>query len=309
MLPPHFKSGVIVNDVISQSIMSRASCSLKKAFPFLIASVVHHWEWLEENLPRSHPLFSAKIYTSSIYETWKPLVITGNFSCPETQMRASGLPKVIVNMVENRMVHEAVFAAPRITADLVLSAIGSANNVNLHNKEVVDQTVSPRFDNIMNILLNLQERVDTIQPQSPTQIAPTQVSFRNFAWGGRFHNHPENFQLPADTCVKLWNLWLFGDANAVNTPYRNLVGTFMSNSAKIRLTRTRKVLDRVQEEIGIPYEELTAMGPVEAEKKFIEAFSRIFRHIRNHSNMQLSNAYKHDLKARKLTKKQVNRHN
>ena len=78
----------------------------------------------------------------------------------------------------------------------------------------------------------------------------------------------------------------------------------MNNAAKIRLTRTKKVLDHVQEEIGISYEDLTALGPVEAEKKFIEAFARIFGHIRNYSNMQLSNAYKHDLKARKLTKTQ-----
>ena len=199
--------------------------------------------------------------------------------------------------------HDAVLASPRITADLVLNAIGSVDNVNFHNEGVLNRTLSPRFENIERSILNLSERFNQVQPQSPPA---THVNFRTFSWGGRFHNHPEDFQLPADTCVKLWNLWLFGDSNAVNTPYRNLVGTYMKNSAKIRLTRTKKVLDRIQIEIGISYEDLTTMGPVEAEKKFIETFAKIFGDIRNHSNMQLSNVYKHDLKARKPTKRQSN---
>ena len=42
-------------------------------------------------------------------------------------------------------------------------------------------------------------------------------------------------------------------SDAVNTPYRNLVEEFMNTPVKIRLTRTKKVLDHVQEEIGISY--------------------------------------------------------
>ena len=302
-LPPHFRRSTIVNDVICQSIVSRASNSFKKAFPFMIASVIHHWDWLIANLPGSHPFFTSRIYTSGIYETWKPLVITGMFKCKETKMTASGLPKIIVNLLETRLVHDAVLASPRITADLVLDAIGSVDNVNFHNEGVLNRTLSPRFENIERSISNLSERFNQVQPQSPPT---TRVNFRTFSWGGRFHNHPEDFQLPADTCVKLWNLWLFGDSNAVNIPYRNLVGTYMKNSAKIRLTRTKKVLDRIQMEIGISYQDLTAMGPVEAEKTFIETFAKIFGDIRNYSNMQLSNVYKHDLKARRPAKTQSN---
>ena len=132
-------------------------------------------------------------------------MITGIFKCPETRMKASGLPKIIVNLLETRMVHDAVLATPRITADLVLDAIGSVDNVNFHNEGVLNRTLSPRFEGIERSLLNLSERFDQIQPQSPTLTSPTHINFRNFSWGGRFHNHPEDFQLPADTCVKLRN--------------------------------------------------------------------------------------------------------
>ena len=61
-------------------------------------------------------------------------MITGIFKCPETRMKASGLPKIIVNLLEIRMVHDAVLATPRITADLVLDAIGSVDNDNFQNE-------------------------------------------------------------------------------------------------------------------------------------------------------------------------------
>jgi len=147
-LPPHFKNHVDVSEVISISIVSRASNSFKSAFPFLVASVVYHWEWLLNNLPETHPFFFSRIYSSGIYGTWDPLVITGLFKCPETGMKASGLPKNIINMLETRMVYDAAVAVPRITADLVLSAISSVNNIDLLNTKVVNRTITPRLESI-----------------------------------------------------------------------------------------------------------------------------------------------------------------
>lgn len=308
VLPPHFKCLVDVSEVISQAFISRSNNSLKRAFPILIASVIYHWEWLQSNLPESHPFFLSKIYTSGVYSRWKPLVITGMFECPETGMRASGLPKIVVNLLETRLVQDAVKAVPQQTADIVLSAISSVGNINLHNEAVLDRTLSPRLDrierDISSLVQSTQVRVQNATPTTTTQ-------FNRFKWGGSWHDYPESFQFPADNCLKLWNLWLFGDANLVNTPYRCLNGTHMEDRFQTRLTKTKMVLDGVQKKINISYEDLTAMGPVESEKKFIESFTGLYSHIRNFSNMQISNAYKHDLKARKVAKKQKNprRHN
>ena len=41
-LPPHFRRKVKVTGIISQSIVLRACSSFKKAFPFLVASIIHH---------------------------------------------------------------------------------------------------------------------------------------------------------------------------------------------------------------------------------------------------------------------------
>jgi hypothetical protein len=308
VLPPHFKSHVDVSCVISQAIITRATNSLKRAFPFLVASVIYHWEWLRSNLPENHPFFLSKIYTSGVYAQWKPLVISGLVECPETGMRASGLPKIVVNILETRMVQDAVRAVPQQTADIVLSAISSVGSINLHNEEVLDRTLSPRFERIEREMESIASLVlqsvtnGRVNAPNPT----TTNQFNRFKWADTWHDYPENFEFPADNCMKMWNLWLFGDANLVNTPYRCLNGAHMADRFQTRLTKTRKVLDIIRAKIDVSYEDLTAMGPAESEKKFIEAFTSLFGHIRNSSNMQISNAYKHDLKTRKITKKQIN---
>jgi len=301
VLPPHFKCRVNVSGVISQAFISRSGNSLKRAFPLLIASVIHHWEWLQSNLPETHPFFFSKLYTSGKYAIWKPLVIAGKFDCPETKMRASGLPKIVVSLLETRKVHVAVEAVPQKTADIVLSAISSVGNINLHNEIVLDRTLGPRLDRIE---MNISSLTNANLAQRTTPTSSNQ--FNKFYWKDSWHNYPETFQFPADTCLTLWNLWLFGDANLVNTPYRCLNGTHMADRFQTRLTKTRKVLDNIRTKIDISYEDLTAMGPVEAEKKFLEAFMALYGHIRNFSNMQISNTYKHDLKSRKVVKKQTN---
>lgn len=302
VLPPHFKCHVDVSEVICQAIIARSTNSLKRAFPFLIASVVYHWEWLHSNLPKTHPFFLSRIVTSGVYPSWKPLVITGLFECPETGMRASGLPKIVLNILETKKVQDAVKDVPQQTADIVLSAISSVGNVHLYNDDVMNRSVNPRLERIEREISSLVQSSTQLRAQSSTPTSPATLTFNSYTWGGRIHQYPKDFEFPAENCVKMWNLWLFGDGNVVNTPYYCLNGTFMHERFQTRLSKTRRVLNAVQEKINISYDNLKNMGPVEAERKFLEAFGALYGHIRNCSNMQISNAYKHHLKITKAAK-------
>lgn len=309
LLPPHFKSPVNVAAIISDAIVSRANNSLKKAFPFLVASVVHHWDWLKENLPRRHPFFTSRIWTSGVYERWKNSVITGIYECTETSMIASGLPKIMINLLETRLVRDAIKDLPEKCSEAVIEKIGRAQDIYLHSDAVLNRTIGPRLQGLERSIEAIVQASghSLVQNQTPVLAGQATTQFRTFFWNDNWHAYPQDFQIPADTCLKVWSLWLFGDVNAVNTPYRCLDGASMTAAGKIRLTRARKVFDKIRETIGFSYESLTALGPVEAEKKFIPAFTQLFGHIKNYTNMQLSNAYKHDLKARKPTKRQINR--
>ena len=67
-LPPHFISiPENIEDVIPVCTVKNAANSLKSAFPFLIASVLYHWEWLVNNssvVPLSKQSRPAEVGTS-----------------------------------------------------------------------------------------------------------------------------------------------------------------------------------------------------------------------------------------------------
>lgn len=120
-----------------------------------------------------------------------------------------------------------------------------------------------------------------------------QPRHRTFFWGGEHHYFPEDFKLPVISSVALWRLWLFGDDNAVNIPYRRLDGKNMSKSQRTQLSKARGVMDHVRNSIGKTYAELTAEGIVEAEKQFSEHYLILMGRFKRHANMSFSTAYKH----------------
>jgi hypothetical protein len=147
--------------------------------------------------------------------------------------------------------------------------------------------IGHRFDNIENILA-------TNFTRSPTSGGFEHAkSFRTFAWGGQFHAFPEGFKLPCEPAMKIWKLWLFGDENCVNTPYRILRGEFMTKAQRVQLTRAKVVMDTVQDRIGRSYAEITNLGIADASRLFNQAYVELLGGIRFHANMTFSNAYKH----------------
>jgi hypothetical protein len=93
--------------------------------------------------------------------------------------------------------------------------------------------------------------------------------------------------------MKIWKLWLFGDENCVNTPYRILRGEFMTKAQRVQLTRVKVMMDTVQDRIGRSYAEITNLGIADASRLFNQAYVELLGGIRFHANMTFSNAYKH----------------
>jgi hypothetical protein len=81
-------------------------------FPYLVASVIYHWDWLVEHLPENHPFFTSLIYTRNYKSIWGPLIVTGFFENELSGMRSSGLPKYINILCENEKVREEIRAIP-----------------------------------------------------------------------------------------------------------------------------------------------------------------------------------------------------
>ena len=291
VLPPHFKVHTNVYDVIPQSFLNRSSYSFKATFPYLVASVIYHWDWLIENLPKTHPFFSSVIYTRNYKRIWGHLIVTGFFENEETGMRSSGLPQLTHVLCDNKSLREEMRGLP----DAVVSKISSAHNVQVYNTDLIDRQFGHRFDNIETFIANNLAR-------SPVAGGFEHAnSFRTFAWGGQFHAFPEKFKIPCESAVKIWQLWLFGDENCVNTPYRMLRGEFMSKSQHVQLSRAKAVMDTIQDKIDRSYSEISDLGIVEASRLFNLAYVELFGNIRSFANMTCSNAYKHLLRIRRVS--------
>ncbi len=73
--------------------------------PYLIASLVFHYDWLDRNLKSNHPLKQSKFWTEMYSIKLKPYVLSGYFSCPITHMIATGVPPhlVMANAQNSRM--------------------------------------------------------------------------------------------------------------------------------------------------------------------------------------------------------------
>lgn len=305
-LPPHFKTiNFNVDEVIPERTLVSAAQSLKAAFPFLVASVIYHWDWLLANLPKTHPFFGSKIYFDGYIEHWKELVVSGYFINEESGLRASGVPRYIKTIAELKNVVTAVRENPKETAMLVLDGISSAHNVQIHNSKSIRDTIDPvvapitaQLNKIEGALLSFMSPQKN-HSQAIAVVSNTPYEYRRFKWGGRYHDFPQSFKLPQLTSSQMWHLWLFGDSNKVNTPHYLLKGEYMGTADRIQLSKTRTVMDAVRHKIDLSYEEIIGFGRIEAEKLFNKAYLELLGDKRYHGSMKCTNAYKHLLKNKK----------
>ena len=112
LLPPHFtrEDLQIISDLWLQIHPDYACfpCGFQKIFPFLLASLIYHEEFLKRSLPLNHPIFLSPIFQyrlenlgdKTIMEYFRGKILLGNNYCEKTGMQASGIPPTIMVMHE-----------------------------------------------------------------------------------------------------------------------------------------------------------------------------------------------------------------
>jgi hypothetical protein len=65
---------------------------MKSALPYLLASIIHHEEFLRRNLHPEHPIFGARVFQHSLIDTLRGSTVTGIGRCSHTDMVATGVP-------------------------------------------------------------------------------------------------------------------------------------------------------------------------------------------------------------------------
>lgn len=310
-LPPLFTDfdGVSFADVLPDGRLENSNESLKSAIPFMIASVIHHAEWLENNLPRTHPFFVSKLYTGGFIARWIGKISLSKRICPVTKLTMSGVPgyaQISQHVAELRATveknHEETTKLmkdlPQVLCDSIISKIGSAHDVRLTDEamfERVFRRALPDRNEEMNQLVEMLRQALRLQSQEQSLRAPgadDSGEFRSFQWGNGSHIVPEGYQLPQGTSLDIWRLWIFGCRTQRISPLCQLVGSSLSDkSQKSQFCKAKFVMEYIHAHIDLSYDQIRALGMNQAEIIFKEVFSAILGWINGFERIAYSNAY------------------
>ena len=93
-LPPHFdlSTPVLSADEWAEILPEFSSYpeQFRQAVPFLLASIVYHHQWLTDNLPSNHPLFTSRVWTTPRFGELKSRVHAGVLKNKTTGLMATG---------------------------------------------------------------------------------------------------------------------------------------------------------------------------------------------------------------------------
>lgn len=313
VLPPLFidMEGVDFDKVLPHGNIKSASPSLKLAIPFLIASVVFHWDWIKANLPSNHKIFSSKFATGNFGELWRSKVQLSLNKCPHTGMVAQSVPKVIqmmfiLNEISRKLnctceaVMNKIDDATDHTVSSLMNKLGTVHGIEVANNEVIKEVCHDemaafsrqlaRFENIMKAM---QSEIAKIRnPESSSgENQPNRDGYRAYSWGGCFHMVPENFIIPQDTPMALWRLWIYGDLSKDIGPFRLIKSYSLSKSQKCQLSKVKKVMETIMASMDKSYEEVQNMDREECEALFFQHYRNLVGDLRNIDRNNTSTAY------------------
>jgi hypothetical protein len=254
-LPPHYSHETLaqLSDQFWNEIVSgydNFPSSFKNAFPFLLASLFHHEQYLRANLGAGHPLWTSRVFTHNEHiEMLRSSTLLGIGACKVTGLRATGIPTHLAIAAKvselTREVEQlrSMFAKTmdKITAvlpDAVAAAVSNELRKNFTVEGVapltirdIDARLSTHHQDIRGMIEQVLEahRVATLPPPAPAPPAAQDKEnwWKEWDWvpydGVIKHWVPQDWSFPTLCTAKtLWDLWYFGDKSRGIRPYRLL---------------------------------------------------------------------------------------
>jgi hypothetical protein len=258
-LPPHFnqEGARLISWQAILPLYPRLPDCFKQALPHLLASVIHHEDWLRSTLPPHHPLFSSHLFASGTVAALKQHVLTGCGRCLTTGMMATGIPPHLVMTNELTAVVSRTEQLKQALLTRCDELPAEVTNVML-SKLSVNGAIPVTMDNMRDMLdtvitqLRAEIRTQATDTQAmPPLIAPSIDSrFQLWAWGGKLHMVPEGWMFPSTNVKDTWNLWHFGHHADKIRPLRYLKKCDVGSAAQVTVwSKTKGVMQAVSQVI------------------------------------------------------------
>ena len=250
---PHFIGGLGLGELDWSAVLllyDNFPSGFKQALPFLLASLVFHYDWLKFKLTHTHTIFSSPCFQSGLIEQLKPRVHIGTGSC--CSIKSTGIPPH-VTILHNQRAHVAglnefreelidrVGQLPNKVTDTILSKVSVPGAI-----PITRQDMNDCFENMIDKLRRELPAKSGQRQDAPVAMIEEPDPFTPFMWGGGFHRVPENWKFPPNLCIKsMWLFWHWGNHEHNIGPLRLLTKKDLSKSTNNQRTKVKKVMQQI----------------------------------------------------------------
>jgi len=263
VLPPHFSTEGL-NQLTSIGLGSiidgydEYPQSFRRCVPYFLASVLYHLPTLHTWFPMDHPVWGAKLFASlsaTRLEQLRSYVLIGRFSCPDTGLRCTGVPGLVmlqrnisalgesINLLEERIsnsvttscnaIAEKVSTVPELLERMLLARFQIQGVVPLSVKDIRDAVAGCTTDlrDEMVAMRNMILSSAGLQNSAGTDTATidddaVECEGQLFYYCGSMHMVPERFVFPTCTPKNMWFRWHLGQQSQNIGPFRRLLDKY-----------------------------------------------------------------------------------
>ena len=238
-LPPHFTSSFLhsteYDELEARTLGPLAYPKLKRVVPFLLASLVFHYSYLEEAVNPNHPFWESafgRIPKKAIAHYQKFVTLEND---PIAPMEVKGVPNSVrvqqkLDTILKTVTEELHFLRDsakkqeevlnKVAELLPVSAVGICLESGRRELEKVfdrlhtsmKEHVSDCFSELRPAITSTAQMVPVNSSGSTSPLSISPEGYNVYNWGGKLRLIPFDFILPRHKAVACWNAWWLGPA-------------------------------------------------------------------------------------------------
>jgi len=250
VLPPCFKQDVdpsLIHSILKTcfSRFDDVTPELRKVLTMTTASVIYHMQWLSDNLPPDHCLFSTALFSSDFGEPLSDLVECHTWR-PGDIIKATGIPPHVSITLHTIALTEAVSSLPERVSRSAQEFIDSQPDRPL-SAERVGSIVREACDRLFERLQHAHERQQEPQQQRRDSANRARVPLLQLyvTKNGKFSKLPPDFRLPRGNLKTAWEHYCCSDEARGIPALRSVNGFEMDRKLSTLFTRYRKLMDAI----------------------------------------------------------------
>ncbi|KAF0704051.1 hypothetical protein AaE_015130 [Aphanomyces astaci] len=271
-LPPHFKDVGLSNEQWEAALPGYSTfypSSFRQITPFLVASLSHHYIWLQHNLGKHHPLFLAPVWTSGLLPKLNVNVEMGRMHNSTTNLRSSGIPPFVaitnrLATVENelKIVNEQINYLPcKISDQLRASKDSSATTTHLESFR----------DSVLSEIRTLIGASKSPEPPASVNGVVTEPW-----WTTTNPQEQRRPSLPPGKVFDLWNAWWYGLPGDGIVPLRLVRPQDLARRCdRVNYSKLKQVIASLMKFSTVPETEVQRMAVVDRSALFASCLERL----------------------------------